>query len=94
MTAHAARPSVAPMTATATADSALATNRPSLASRSGYALILAALLAVAAAGFATARSLGEPAGAPPAPVCSETCGPLTTTGDPLPGGYASVTRRR
>ena len=79
MTAKPASPTVAAMTATATADAALATHRPSVATRSRYPLVLAALLALAGAGFATARSLAEPQGTPPAPVCSETCGPLTTT---------------
>jgi hypothetical protein len=85
MTPHPASPTVAAMTTTATADSALAMHHASVAARSRYAVILAALLTLAGAGFATARSLVEPEGTRPAPVCSETCGPLTTTGDPLFG---------
>jgi hypothetical protein len=82
MTAQPASPTVTAMSATATADAALATHRPSAAARSRYPLVLAALLALAGAGFTTARSLAEPEGTRPAPVCSETCGPLTTTEAP------------
>ncbi len=85
MTAQAARPIVAAVT-TATADSALAANRQSLRARSRWVVIPAALLALAGVGFATARSVAEHGGARPVRVCSEICGPLSTTGEPAPGG--------
>jgi hypothetical protein len=75
---------VAVVTITATADSALVRNRSSLAAGLRYALILAALLSLAGAGFATARSLAGPASAP-APVSSESFGPLPTVSDSLSG---------
>src|SRR5262249_46351477 len=84
ITAQPASRTVGVMTAPATADAALAPPRPSTAARSRHLLVLAALLALAGAGFTTARSLAGPEGTRLAPVCSETCGPLTTTeGDPL-----------
>ena len=72
-------------TITATADSALAAVRPSLAACLRCALVFLASLALVCAGFAAARFLAEPAGAWPAAVCSETCGPLPTTTAPVSG---------
>jgi hypothetical protein len=80
MTAQAVRPYRRAMTTTAIADSALATNCRSLAARSRSALIVvAAALALAGAGFAAARSVAEPGREHNVPVCSETCGPVSTT---------------
>jgi hypothetical protein len=85
MTAQAALPTLAGMaTTTATTDPALAINRMSLCARTRGALILATLLALAGAGFSTARALTQPAGARTAPVCSETCTPLATAPTALP----------
>jgi hypothetical protein len=83
MTAQAALPTLAGMaTTTATTDPALAINR--MSARTRGALILATLLALAGAGFSTARALTQPAGARTAPVCSETCTPLATAPTALP----------
>jgi hypothetical protein len=80
MTAQAVRPYRRAMTTTAIADSALATSCRSLAARSRSALVLvAAALALTGAGFAAARSLANPGRERNVPVCSETCGPISTS---------------
>jgi len=79
MTGRRRRPTVAGMATAPTADTPLAATHVSPAA-GRYALAAAALLALAGAGFATARSLVDPAATRPAHGCSETCSPPATIG--------------